>query len=424
MLHAIHPDAVIDCTIKNCYVWNVPDSQGMQIATRGSSNDNRVWGPTRTAVEGCLVWDTSNAGTGFGSEADDCVATNNLLNTGGLNYKGRNGVIEEIVMMGSGQLRVNETKTTTDPTYENSKNVRISDCHFSGGADPLVVNADNDVHISGCTLVNAGVLLDTAPNASLRDIYSFENPGKGVHILSGSPDVECSGIYVDGTLDATNSRGFQSDADRTKLRSLSKKRKYYRKISLIDPLTISKGLKFVKNHFLGQALRDAKIVDSFDQGIQMSGADATLEGVYVSGAGGQSIVVDGSGYYELSNVHVSGGSGGGIDFYSGGMLSNIRIGNAGGNGLILRAEAPMANVSVTGSGRTDDIILVSSITDQEFWNVEYGSTLDDRATRTRWNGVIGGGPLGGKDISALTGASADDRAMSDGSSGDTNDAAY
>jgi len=43
--------------------------------------------------------------------------------------------------------------------------------------------------------------------------------------------------------------------DQMPLRSLSKKRKYCRKISPIRPITVSKAVKSVQNHFFRQALR-------------------------------------------------------------------------------------------------------------------------------------------------------------------------
>ncbi|MFC5970060.1 right-handed parallel beta-helix repeat-containing protein [Halomarina salina] len=80
-----------------------------------------------------------------------------------------------------------------------------------------------------------------------------------------------------------------------------------------------------------------------------------------------------------------------------------------------------ANTTLIGgsaSGNGTDIQVESGATDTELWGVRYGS-LTDNGTRTRWNGVIGGGPLGGTDIGSLTGASAGDEALADGTTATT-----
>lgn len=69
------------------------------------------------------------------------------------------------------------------------------------------------------------------------------------------------------------------------------------------------------------------------------------------------------------------------------------------------------------SGSTDESISIGSGgEDCEIWEpIEY-SDIDDGGTRSRFNGIIGGGGLGGVDLSTLTGASAGDMARSDGTS--------
>jgi hypothetical protein len=68
----------------------------------------------------------------------------------------------------------------------------------------------------------------------------------------------------------------------------------------------------------------------------------------------------------------------------------------------------------SGNGGAD-IFIDSASEDVELWSVTVGSAgISDNGTRTRWNGVIAGGPLGGTDISSLTGAQEGDEAVADG----------
>lgn len=52
--------------------------------------------------------------------------------------------------------------------------------------------------------------------------------------------------------------------------------------------------------------------------------------------------------------------------------------------------------------------------DNYFHQCEVDGAISNTGARTRWNGVIGGGPLGGTDIGSLTGANAGDVAMAGG----------
>lgn len=54
--------------------------------------------------------------------------------------------------------------------------------------------------------------------------------------------------------------------------------------------------------------------------------------------------------------------------------------------------------------------------DTSIWHSDADITIDDNGTRTRFNGVIGGGPLGGVDISTITGATEGDIARTVGAS--------
>lgn len=71
-----------------------------------------------------------------------------------------------------------------------------------------------------------------------------------------------------------------------------------------------------------------------------------------------------------------------------------------------------------------DVLVASGSTDTAFHNCRLDGTISDNGTRTRWNGVIGAGPLGGVDLSATTGQFEGDRAMSSGATANTGDTAY
>ena len=89
-----------------------------------------------------------------------------------------------------------------------------------------------------------------------------------------------------------------------------------------------------------------------------------------------------------------------------------------------RTTAPgVTLVGVSAHGNTDaDINITSGAADTNLMAMDptqnYG-TLADAGAQTRWNGVIGGGPLGSVDLSVTTGQYAGDRAIAEGTSAAT-----
>lgn len=102
---------------------------------------------------------------------------------------------------------------------------------------------------------------------------------------------------------------------------------------------------------------------------------------------------------------------------------------------ISTTDGPLAGVSVSADGTTinnayinspDRGIDVFDCTDANIINTNINATNDDvleigtDTIRPRWDGVIRGGPLGGQDLTTITGQYVGDKAMSDG----TNTTAY
>ena len=78
---------------------------------------------------------------------------------------------------------------------------------------------------------------------------------------------------------------------------------------------------------------------------------------------------------------------------------------------------------VTGPLGGNDDMVVASGADNRVDNVSPSNVIADNATRTRWDGIIAGGPSGGTDIGSVTGASEGDLARGDGTTGSA-DAVY
>jgi len=102
-------------------------------------------------------------------------------------------------------------------------------------------------------------------------------------------------------------------------------------------------------------------------------------------------------------------------------------GSADSSGIFVDSDATVmgGRSSSAGGGSNPDhnIEVGPNASDVELWGLSSpgddetaNGAVGDAGARTRWDGVIGGGPLGGVDISAVTGASAGDRALTTGAS--------
>lgn len=104
--------------------------------------------------------------------------------------------------------------------------------------------------------------------------------------------------------------------------------------------------------------------------------------------------------------------------------NNEVVANISGGGRGIRVE-DSSNNRIRGSA-TDggDAITVGGACQDNDWMLTNWNLWRQSGTRSRWDGVIGGGPFGGVDLSITTGQFEGDTAMSSGATSNTGDNAY
>lgn len=154
-------------------------------------------------------------------------------------------------------------------------------------------------------------------------------------------------------------------------------------------------------------------------GVKVSVDDTLLSNVYAldtqdTKTQDRGVGILGAGSH-LQNVHAAGNDTYGVKVNADNVvLSNITATNNQRGANIDGNNVKMMNANLTGNSGTD--LYIGSGSDIELWNVT-AESITDNGTRTRWNGVIGGGPLGGVDLSSTTGQEVGERAVADGTSG-------
>jgi hypothetical protein len=107
------------------------------------------------------------------------------------------------------------------------------------------------------------------------------------------------------------------------------------------------------------------------------------------------------------------------------VVDPSRAGAGDSSGIYLNNDSNCQDNHVTAPNSTPDhgIEVTSNASDVELSPTEYGvdgdyqnAAISNSGTRTQWDSIIGGGPLGGVDISTVIGASAGDRALTTGAS--------
>ncbi len=267
--------------------------------------------------------------------------------------------------------------------------------HIRGGNYGISNRASIRLGPPGSTVIGANIRIEGSTNMGTeRGIWLFEGNG---HYLAGNK-VE--------TIDGYNAITFGPYASGITLENT-----YIRSsngtspVRLVDPDTPrDSDLDHTRN----------KIKDVFIEGdLQADGIDAgwgevdiIRPTIYNTSSTGRGIWVDDGDNVNIENPWID--------------VSGHPIILSGEN---LTVDNPAYLNSKDGS---EDYWVADDSVDVNFVNMNgQGLTIqDDGATRVRYNGIIGAGPLGGVDLSTVTGGSEGDMAMSSGTTGNSGDNSY
>jgi len=248
--------------------------------------------------------------------------------------------------------------------YTKGDHFRVEGCRFNFGNEQHIVDVDSESNsIEGGTIINS----------TIRDCLYYRYSGRDVMHLGNHIDMNYQGIRVD-----------ENAQD---------------------------------GHFIGNKIEDNGRGIVFDGFGRAPGSSEQLQfsGNSIQGNEQEAVLVP-------SGVTM----GGNVTFSDNSYKLN-QLGGSGGAIFKVESDCEITFSPETIDNYTDQTLadhgwVLANTTDANIdwdkpFSAQFGTAVvDDGGARTRWDGVIGGGPLGGVDLSTTTGQFVGDEARADGTS--------
>jgi len=330
--HGIHPDAVIDSTIRNCRIWNV-DGEGIHAATR-TLDDDVVYGPQNTTMSECVLWNI--AGNGISTGGDEhygcSITDNHILDAGS------NGIA---VAGYSHSVKGNTVRDATDAgVFLNQRRVAWSGDEYKPSYG-ITVSGNA---VEGEDTTTSGVRVDEVYDCTVSD-STVRNTTHGIELVAPAKDLTVTG----GSISGAGGRGiYIRDGVNVDVSSTTIDGALYG----FEVLTAASNVTISNVHAKNQTssygsmvrpddivVRDCTFTDSDSDGITVEGDDCLVAGCTAKNNGRHGIRIDGTD----CNVRDPKGSGNSGDFIrdngtrvrvdgviGGGVLGGVDLGSTTG----------------------------------------------------------------------------------------------